>query len=96
MVAEAPACVDAHAECSNWAKADECRNNPGFMLESCKRACGVCQPDEPKQTTAGRIVIDGTHDHRDNNIGNGHSDLATLASRASYTSGIRIARKAAA
>ena len=59
MVVEAP-CVDAHAECSNWAKADECRNNPGFMLESCKRACGVCQPDEPKPATADTEELSST------------------------------------
>ena len=33
--------VDEHAECTNWAERGECEANPGYMLTSCRAACGV-------------------------------------------------------
>jgi len=33
------ACKDEEAVCGAWAKAGECKNNPGFMLQKCKRSC---------------------------------------------------------
>ena len=35
-------CVDVDAGCSSWASAGECKNNAEFMLDMCKKACGVC------------------------------------------------------
>ena len=36
-------CEDASAHCGQWAKKGECKANPGFMRESCARACGECK-----------------------------------------------------
>ena len=36
-------CEDASAHCGQWAKIGECKANPGFMRESCARACGECK-----------------------------------------------------
>ncbi|KIZ02233.1 hypothetical protein MNEG_5728 [Monoraphidium neglectum] len=37
-------CVDANEDCGAWAKSGECKNNPGYMLVSCRKACGACKP----------------------------------------------------
>ena len=42
-------CRNNHAMCDNWAKAGECKGNPGYMLGSgsgqgaCRLACGDCK-----------------------------------------------------
>lgn len=30
---------DTHSECGSWAAVGECRKNPGFMLDGCRRSC---------------------------------------------------------
>eukprot|EP00873_Tetraselmis_striata_P017154 jgi/Tetstr1/437418/TSEL_026100.t1 len=35
-------CADDNGDCDAWAARGECRANPGFMLEHCRRACGAC------------------------------------------------------
>ena len=35
-------CADRHASCAEWAGADECERNPGFMKAECPRACDSC------------------------------------------------------
>ena len=35
-------CDDDDKRCADWAGKGECRANPGYMLSSCRRACGVC------------------------------------------------------
>ena len=37
-------CVDAEAECEEWAFAGECKANPKFMLKRCRRSCDACDP----------------------------------------------------
>jgi hypothetical protein len=32
--------VDSHRECKSWAAEGECAANPGYMLTSCRAACG--------------------------------------------------------
>jgi len=32
-------CRDEDSNCKVWAEAGECRNNPGFMTDKCKRSC---------------------------------------------------------
>lgn len=34
--------TDDSANCCSWAQSGECEANPGFMLASCKHACGQC------------------------------------------------------
>lgn len=35
-------CEDEETECANWASRNECRKNPGFMLEHCRKSCATC------------------------------------------------------
>ena len=35
-------CADKHWSCGSWAKRDECRRNPRYMLVNCKKSCGKC------------------------------------------------------
>ena len=36
-------CDDENVErCDMWARAGECSRNPTYMLDSCRRACGMC------------------------------------------------------
>lgn len=39
-------CVDEHPRCLQWAKADECSRNPGFMHSDCPVSCGTCETAE--------------------------------------------------
>ncbi|KAI8465545.1 MAG: hypothetical protein J3K34DRAFT_379780 [Monoraphidium minutum] len=41
---EQPACRDSNEMCAEWAFFGECAKNPGYMLDGCKQACGICQP----------------------------------------------------
>jgi len=47
-------CVDEDASCAAWAKAGECRANPGYMVGTpskpgaCRPSCGLCEPCESK------------------------------------------------
>mmetsp|Transcript_21047 Transcript_21047/g.31194 ORF Transcript_21047/g.31194 Transcript_21047/m.31194 type:complete len:104 (-) Transcript_21047:1392-1703(-) len=38
------ACTDNHEYCSFWAGIDpsECNENPDYMLQNCRKSCGVC------------------------------------------------------
>ncbi len=35
-------CADYTDNCLNWARAGECKANPGFMLNECRQSCGAC------------------------------------------------------
>lgn len=35
-------CEDQDESCNTWARKGECRKNPGFMLKSCRKSCGMC------------------------------------------------------
>lgn len=37
-------CTDGNQYCEEWAARGECENNPGYMLENCRRSCGACSP----------------------------------------------------
>ena len=36
-------CIDDRKECPEWASDGECTNNPGFMLNNCKKSCKTCK-----------------------------------------------------
>lgn len=36
-------CENSHENCELWASEGECRNNPNYMRESCRRACQWCE-----------------------------------------------------
>jgi len=36
-------CTDDYKDCKKWSEGGECENNPGFMLNSCRRSCDVCE-----------------------------------------------------
>jgi hypothetical protein len=38
-------CQDDNPKCFDWAKRGECDNNPGYMLQGCRRSCIQC-PDQ--------------------------------------------------
>ena len=51
-------CLDANPKCPVWAKQNQCKSNPGFMLNSCPKSCGKCTAcASPAETcvTSGRI-----------------------------------------
>ena len=35
-------CKNDHEQCETWAKLGECKKNPTYMLNSCRKSCGVC------------------------------------------------------
>jgi len=39
----APACVDSHQMCHDWAARGECHLNPNYMLTSCALSCASCR-----------------------------------------------------
>lgn len=43
---EEPPCTDDNEKCEPWADQGECKANPGYMNESCRRACRICK--DPK------------------------------------------------
>lgn len=45
-------CADASEHCGAWADAGECKKNPGYMLVSCRKACGACPPPVPEAKSA--------------------------------------------
>jgi len=47
-------CQDEHERCDDWAEHGECNNNPGYMLQSCRRSCLQC-PDQAEEL---QIVLD--------------------------------------
>ncbi|XP_060074104.1 zinc metalloproteinase nas-15-like isoform X2 [Ylistrum balloti] len=36
-------CVDEHESCEAWAKVGYCRNNAGYSLRACRKACNNCK-----------------------------------------------------
>jgi prolyl 4-hydroxylase len=38
-------CRDKNPTCKAWALAGECKNNAGYMAESCPKSCKVCKKD---------------------------------------------------
>ena len=42
-------CVDNDKSCAEWFASGQCDLNPGFMLTSCRKSCGVCD-----ENSAGR------------------------------------------
>lgn len=39
----AKGCADSHPNCAEWAVAGECKTNPGYMLQTCRKSCNVCK-----------------------------------------------------
>jgi ShK domain-like len=37
------ACVDRNYRCAEWANANECTRNPGYMTNICPRSCSTCK-----------------------------------------------------
>lgn len=35
-------CEDEHEDCNQWARRNECRKNPSFMMTNCRKSCGTC------------------------------------------------------
>lgn len=35
-------CEDEHENCNAWARKNECRKNPSFMMKGCRKSCGTC------------------------------------------------------
>jgi hypothetical protein len=46
----AEVCKDNNKWCEDWAKSGECKKNPAYMLENCKKSCKVC--DSPAAPAA--------------------------------------------
>ena len=42
-------CVDDHEDCADWADDGECKNNPTFMMDECRKSCGACLSKSKKQ-----------------------------------------------
>ena len=38
-------CEDQNSMCCQWARSGECENNPGFMEESCRLSCNICETE---------------------------------------------------
>ncbi|KAK9863378.1 hypothetical protein WJX84_005251 [Apatococcus fuscideae] len=41
-------CQDHQERCAMWARAGECKSNPGYMASSCAKSCKKCPPPVPK------------------------------------------------
>ena len=39
-------CLDQALHCGDWAAKGECKRNPGFMEDNCRKACGFCEAAE--------------------------------------------------
>ena len=35
-------CQNDHAQCEEWAVYGECEKNPGYMMDTCRKACKAC------------------------------------------------------
>ena len=47
---------DFHSDCQQWAQEGECGRNPGYMTESCQRACNsTCAKAEAKASVSSAI-----------------------------------------
>ena len=55
---EEPRCVDENPECSHWARAGECKHNPGYMLKHCNLSCESCGNGEDiiKDSLSGQLI----------------------------------------
>ena len=36
-------CRDDNMACADWARDSQCEQNPVFMLQTCRKSCGVCK-----------------------------------------------------
>lgn len=60
-------CTDWHEQCNEWARAGECTDNPGYMIDQCRRACRTCDmsQEERDALTEERLkVIDGRDEEK--------------------------------
>lgn len=64
-------CTNERTECEVWARNEHCDINPGYMLNSCKRACGVCSDtrEDTGRTTTATTTLSG-RDNRRTTAGN--------------------------
>ena len=65
-------CVNGDVRCKKWADNKECETNPGFMMEQCKLACGVCSRKDGRTD-----VVEATgagDDDDDDDDGDGDGD----------------------
>lgn len=46
-------CTDQNSKCAGWASVGECKKNPNYMLQYCKKSCEICstQADTDKVST---------------------------------------------
>lgn len=44
-------CIDGDPRCDEWAALGECKNNPAYMLNSCRKACKACSESDQKAST---------------------------------------------
>ena len=42
-------CEDSNDNCAYWASVGECKANPNYMLENCKKSCNNCGSDKEKE-----------------------------------------------
>ena len=45
-------CIDGDARCGEWAAVGECKNNPAYMLNTCRKACKSCKESDKKASPA--------------------------------------------
>lgn len=50
-----PTCDDDNDACTGWASNGECAKNPGYMLETCKLSCRVCEADDVVEMDSARV-----------------------------------------
>ncbi|XP_028404131.1 uncharacterized protein LOC114526809 [Dendronephthya gigantea] len=44
-------CKDDNTNCQQWAKDNQCSDNPGYMHLNCRVSCGLCTPPKTTKTT---------------------------------------------
>eukprot|EP01026_Neomeris_dumetosa_P046542 TRINITY_DN39642_c1_g1_i4.p1 TRINITY_DN39642_c1_g1~~TRINITY_DN39642_c1_g1_i4.p1 ORF type:complete len:400 (-),score=44.28 TRINITY_DN39642_c1_g1_i4:273-1445(-) len=49
-------CIDTHDKCEQWAKQNQCSDNPGYMIMYCKVSCNVCRPLLPPTLMNNTII----------------------------------------
>lgn len=53
-------CQNLHRKCEEWAMAGECAKNPSYMMTTCIKACGFCNPgaDGDDDERPGVVVVE--------------------------------------
>jgi len=64
-------CGDSHHKCKPWAELGECKNNPSYMLEKCKRSCLQC-PDQADELAR---VLESQEEKTTRNSGEAELDV---------------------